>query len=221
MQALQEEAQFGHRWNDLPLEMDCLSTILPPSLGLSLHEATACTPTPLFMQSSLDQNCFDEAMAEDRLSLSLPTIETLMNIEPLQGCPDVLLSNCLDVSPPPLSIPSIDLQRVAVSSPPASSRPDVSHKTSHAIKRARKSRSRQRHRPRTCDLPEEELQHQRKLARQAATRRRARWLEERSALEDAMAVSVQHAKKLESEQQQLQKELAILRDVIASRARLL
>jgi hypothetical protein len=86
-------------------------------------------------------------------------------------------------------------------------------------KRVRKGRGRHRHRPRACELPEEELQHQRKLARQAATRRRARWLEERSALEDAMAVSVQHAKELESEQQQLQNELAILRDVVCARAR--
>jgi hypothetical protein len=86
-------------------------------------------------------------------------------------------------------------------------------------KRARKGRGRHRHRPRACELPQEELQHQRKLARQAATRRRASWLEERSALEDAMAVSVQHAKELESEQQHLRKELAILRDVVCARAR--
>ena len=87
-------------------------------------------------------------------------------------------------------------------------------------KRARRAQGdRHRRRPRACELAEDDLKHQRKLAREAATRRRGRWLEEQAALAGAMAASVQRTEELETDRRQLQQELTILRDVIGHRHR--
>eukprot|EP00730_Choanoeca_flexa_P003939 TRINITY_DN11542_c0_g2_i1.p1 TRINITY_DN11542_c0_g2~~TRINITY_DN11542_c0_g2_i1.p1 ORF type:complete len:261 (+),score=54.52 TRINITY_DN11542_c0_g2_i1:488-1270(+) len=74
-----------------------------------------------------------------------------------------------------------------------------------------------RHRPRACEMDAEQLQHQRKLSREAAQRRRARWLEEEKLLAEAMAKADTKHRELLAEHKQLKQELAILRDIIGGR----
>ena len=138
---------------------------------------------------------------------------------------------CLDLPLPPPFLFCDDLLSLDVPSPPPAPTPaSVSAPAAPALaashtkvsdkglrKRARKGRGRYRQRPRACELPAEELKHQRKLARNAATRRRAHWLEEQAVLAGAMAASARRAEELASEQDQLQKELTILRDVVFAR----
>ena len=93
-------------------------------------------------------------------------------------------------------------------------------RNSRKPKRARKGgRARYRRRPRACELPADELAQQRKLAREAANRRRACWLEEQAVLDKAVAASERRAAELEAEHTQLQQELTILKDVIVYRHR--
>jgi hypothetical protein len=84
-------------------------------------------------------------------------------------------------------------------------------------KRTRKAAGRARRRRLACELPAEELQQQRKLAREAANRRRSRWLEEQAELDNAMAAVDQHTSELNKEYLQLQQELTILKDVVYHR----
>ena len=176
----------------------------------------------LNLQSLLD---FDLPSSQDILDLSLA--------DALDALPSSAMSPLRELDPP---LPSTflfcdDLLSLAVPPPlaapasaPAPARapqlPILKTAAGNTLrKRARKGRGRHRQRQRACELPLDELKHQRKLAREAATRRRARWLDEQCVLAGAMAASIQHAKELTSEQQTLQQELGILRGVIAARFR--
>eukprot|EP00045_Choanoeca_perplexa_P003100 m.28640 g.28640 ORF g.28640 m.28640 type:complete len:266 (-) comp11864_c0_seq2:147-944(-) len=107
------------------------------------------------------------------------------------------------------------LEPLAVPSTPPAVKRTTTRTTSSGRKRACKTRFRRR--PRACELPAAELQHQRKLAREAAARRRARWIEEQAELNKAMAASKQHSKQLAQEHQKLAKDLRILTDVVFHR----
>lgn len=84
-------------------------------------------------------------------------------------------------------------------------------------KRHRKNRRRHRRRARACELAPQELEHSRMLARSAAQRRRARWLEEENELLSAMAASEMRDQELKAEHIKLVREITILQDVIQHR----
>eukprot|EP00045_Choanoeca_perplexa_P003554 m.31934 g.31934 ORF g.31934 m.31934 type:complete len:248 (+) comp12108_c0_seq11:55-798(+) len=200
--------------------MNCLE---PPASALS-------TATSIQSCVTLDQNAWfpsPEMESSDDMLID-PEVQALLNYE----WDDVVPRSYGSESPSPTAsalsnpttTPTAELQtatdipvltRVASPSPRSQRLTPVA-----ARKRACKGQGRYRQRLRASELSANKLEHQRKLARKAARRRRARWTEEQAKLSSAMAASEQRATQLKADHRQLQQQLGILTDIIRYRHQL-
>eukprot|EP00045_Choanoeca_perplexa_P007159 m.63195 g.63195 ORF g.63195 m.63195 type:complete len:268 (+) comp13959_c0_seq2:157-960(+) len=185
------------------------------SLALSLDELESLLdlePTLLDTGSSLDNNVDIPCRGHDLLPVPMTdTPEPFSQSSPQpQASTEIPRHNCTLSDDECSTAKAIPEPAVPLSKrrPPKKRIPK---------QRGRKTGRRVRVRPRACELDPDQLARQRKLAREAATRRRARWVEQEQQLQARLQASRDHNRSLETEEQRLLKQRSILRRAVFDR----